>query len=1109
MSQTLPDQADRDMIGGADGGLDRNMLVEAAAGTGKTTCMIARMVALLRTGRAETHNIVAVTFTRKAASELQSRFQAKLEQARNEAHGGERANLDRALGQIEQTFIGTIHSFCARLLRERPVEAGVDVGFTELDEYSDIEIRHEAWDAFVHDLLASDDPLPGELNELGLELDRLRDMFISFAEYPDVEHWPADEIVLSPEELAHAAEKLHELDARIAALGEDIDDIARDEKKLAKVYAAVHRRLRYLDTAKRRDLMSILEVCKSNRGVTQKYWPGGKPTAEAEKAWYQNFSETVVEPLMHKWRAMRYAAVLTTVQRATVLFSELRAQRGVLTFQDLLMKATGLLRDNEAVRRVFAERFRYLLVDEFQDTDPIQAEMMMLLTADDPTELNWMKCAPRPGALFVVGDPKQSIYRFRRADIVTYNNVRSRIEDTGGSVVSLTTNFRALPALVEWTNEVFDDLFPDTVSAYSPPYVAMSPGRVAAPESETDLSGIYRFCIPDGNKEQATESEAEQVASLIATWIHDGHTIVDRETNERRAVLPGDFLLLGRRKAKFDEYARSLQAQGIACETAGGEAIRKATEVATLRSALAAAMRADDSASLVAALRGPLYGISDDALYAYKRDGGRFNIFTKHRESLEKHPDIDAALTQLRRIAGWIHSMPPAAALLRTLTELRLGVLAGSYPDGNERTGTMIRAIELIRSIATRTATGRAATMPDLLAALDHLLDSRQIADGMPAVPHEGDAVRIMSVHVAKGLEAPIVFLLDPTSFEMPVTLHVDRASEDPRGYFAIHGAKSSPFSTTAPLFVCPLGWTEHEIEEAKFEREEETRLLYVAATRAISCLIVAQQEKDAKQKRSFWHPFDPYLKIGLELSMPALQESRNSTNEDEDEVVGEIAHDVPRQAERATLSARTRIAQPSYRIVATKEDAVAYVRGTRVKADAELEIYDDDLPRGAAWGELVHLLLEAAMNSGDKTDLTGLAHASLLDANLDPTLAPRVIEIVDRVRDSEVWARAQAASRALVEVPYQRRIADPHGMPTLARGVIDLAFRDLYGWTLVDYKTDRVTPDNIQPWIDKYTPQVLQYAEAFSELSGEPVVEAGLYFVRLNTYVAHDLTKS
>ena len=176
------------------------------------------------------------------------------------------------------------------------------------------------------------------------------------------------------------------------------------------------------------------------------------------------------------------------------------------------MKAADLLRDKPQIRKYFRKRFTHLLVDEFQDTDPIQAEVMLLLTAQRETETDWRKCRPVDGSLFVVGDPKQSIYRFRRADIATYNQVRQIIERSGGQIVALSANFRTIGPLVDWVNGTFDQVFPDKATVHAPARRPMQIGRTEG--SNGDLAGLRVLQVPSdcGDKYAIAEYEADLLA---------------------------------------------------------------------------------------------------------------------------------------------------------------------------------------------------------------------------------------------------------------------------------------------------------------------------------------------------------------------------------------------------------------------------------------------------------------------------------------------------------------------------------------------------------------------------------------------------------------------
>src|SRR6516162_3412834 len=250
--------------------LDKSVLVEAAAGTGKTTCMVDRMVALLREGKCAAEHLAAVTFTRKAAAELRSRFQIALELRARTAQGLAAKRLGQAVAEIDRCFIGTIHSFCARLLRERPVEAGVDLGFQELDDEADFELRTRAWDEYVAGLFDANHPLLAEARELGLEIKRLRSTFIRFADYTDVRAWPTSQVELP--DLAPITTELREYAEHIELLAAAFP-AARGTDKLMDMYELIMRMVRQTDLTRPAELLQVLEQCKPC-DIAHKYWPG-------------------------------------------------------------------------------------------------------------------------------------------------------------------------------------------------------------------------------------------------------------------------------------------------------------------------------------------------------------------------------------------------------------------------------------------------------------------------------------------------------------------------------------------------------------------------------------------------------------------------------------------------------------------------------------------------------------------------------------------------------------------------------------------------------------------------------------------------------------------
>jgi ATP-dependent helicase/nuclease subunit A len=1107
--------------------LGKNLLVEAAAGTGKTASMVTRMVALIRTGACESvATMAAVTFTRKAASELRARFQAELEAAVRTAADDEAsttevalealARLEGALANIDQCFIGTIHSFCGRLLRERPVEAGVDLAFEEIESEEDRLLRLEAWDEYSARLIA-DDPegIMPALQELGLTITDLADAFVTFADFPDVDEWP----VPPPDRTLPA---LGEVEATIKAYvkrmraSEPLPDDPPPPSGNARRLVHEYRRLPWL--VQRSDLDELPALID----VLQQFDRDAPSMSnEVKKAGWADFAKeeqaewksvrAVVHPVLEAVMEIRYRESMKALAGARSVYDEMRARRGKLNFQDLLMKAAGLLRDKPQVRVYFSERFTHLLVDEFQDTDPVQAQVMLFLTAEDHSQTDWRSCKPRLGSLFVVGDPKQSIYRFRRADIVTYNDVKEII-GANGRVVELSANFRAVEELIDWTNAAFAAQFPEAATDQSPAYVALDPGREEPPP--TPLSGLKVIEVdPElckGNEGvRGFEDDADAISRAIKGALDSGVELTRPGEEAPAPVKPGDFMIIAYNKKRLSTYARALQRLGIPHQVTGGTALSEVRELSLLRTCLNAVVQQDNPVALVAALRSELFGVSDADLYAFKAAGGRFNYQVPLPEALGVGAagSIGDAFARLTRYSLWLQKMPPVAAIERICADLGVMVLAASREGGSVQAGSVAKALEMLR--------GAQDTLPTLGALVDMLDDILTAAgrdesfDGISAVPEKGTSVQVLNLHKAKGLQAPVVFLAGPKSTMNPtIRHHVDRSGDVVRGYMGIF--RETNFSPQQ--LAHPEDWDAKQEAEKAFQEAEATRLRYVAVTRAESMLVVTRQP--VARATSIWSTLSPYL-----AGCPAL-ERPDVTAAPVGPLARVTAEDV--RAAEAGITDRIDIScGPTFAVRAAKEYALS---GEYAPAGEEVEggpvtraggslvsfagldgsetVLVPEGEHGVEWGGAVHQVLELAMKNAG-ADLESFAGAALEEAGIDPARLGDLVDTVKSVMTSDVWRRARAARQCLVEVPFVVVLQGDDSLPTLVRGSIDLAFLADDGWAVVDYKTDAVPPDgDFAPIAARYAPQVKLYARAFEACTGQEVRETALYFVRANSLV-------
>ncbi len=358
--------------------LKTTLMVEAAAGTGKTTSLTGRMVNLLAEGECRIDTLAAVTFTRKAAAELRGRFQIELEKAHLNSGSEKARRTGDALANIEKCFIGTIHSFCARLLRERPVEAGVEIGFKEIDEEEDSELKSIAWRNYTSRLYRTGDCALTELEDLGIELGRLHGPFLRYADFPDVEDWPSRQLPLPDTEKVLTA--IPAFVSHLQDIGPLLPENPKKDKLISKLKEAprIWGHVRPDSTV---DLMDFLSHCASLRpdAVSAAEWAGIDLDPKKQLEIWNHFAEKWAEPLCAAWQEHRYHPLLGAVKAAVADYESLKRKNAKLNYQDLLLKASLLLRGNPGVREYFWKKHSHILVDEFQDTDPIQAEVLLFL----------------------------------------------------------------------------------------------------------------------------------------------------------------------------------------------------------------------------------------------------------------------------------------------------------------------------------------------------------------------------------------------------------------------------------------------------------------------------------------------------------------------------------------------------------------------------------------------------------------------------------------------------------------------------------------------------------------------------------------------------------
>ena len=1050
----LPDGAARDEIRTA---LDVTLLVEAGAGSGKTTMLVDRMLALLAAGKARPENLAAVTFTRKAASHLRRRFQSALEAATwSEKNALRKRRIDEARGALDRLTLGTIDSFCALLLSERPLEAGIDPAALRVELQEAALFRARTFREYVGTLADARSPVAA-LFALGVTMRELEDSFELYAEYPDVVPVVADPLALPDFSLVRRA--VEDFLKRVIPLVPGAaDDSGRDDVQRALIDAKFIRELpEYATPGGFARLLRTLR--KTPQRKAQFTW-GDRSVGKRVIDEFEALRQNVVKPALAEWQLALHERIYAVLRPALQHLAAQRAGNGPFTYADLLLATRDLLRDFPAVRRTFAGRFTHLLVDEFQDTDPLQAEILLYLSSDDFDEKDVSRLKPRAGSLFVVGDPKQSIYRFRRADIAAYMSFRRTLVASGGRIVPLTANFRAVPALTGVANEVFRDVFPLLADERQAAFSPLEPVR----PDPGPASGAFRLL-------STVERNPDDIARFVR-WAVDSQWLVACDGPERASRF-GDFLVLTRTREHLDVYARAFEALGIPVDVSGSRALPISKGLAQLRPFLSAIQDPDDDVSVVAFLSGPLSGVDDDALYRFRRAGGRFSYLVEPPPGAD--PRIARGLDLLAKARKDVNAHPAGAALGLICDRLGLVARLAAGPEGRTASGNLLKVLALARRL-----TSEGLSFRDVV---------ERIAEDAPALdleemsvePVDADAVRLMNLHRAKGLEAPIVVLAELSAWRKPEPRrHVARGAAGSRGWFTA-GYWMRP-DDRAPQWVVtatPPDWDSRRAEEAAFEEAEKTRLLYVAATRARDTLVVSLRED--KPEAGAWAP----LRLGLKELPTAVAELRVFVPAKTPPLAAELP-----EARKRILEGRLRAASPSFAV--TPVTVLAKKEGPRAPAAAENA-------RGVAWGRALHQLLEAAMRTPGLA-LGPVAENLLREEELGPELLDEVLRVATSVTSSPLWARARKAKRRFVEAPFAMMVPSAElGVSdgpeeTLLKGAIDLLFEEEGVWHIVDWKSDAVG-DNLAALVAHYAPQIAHYRKAWESLTKQRAV-AGLYFM-------------
>lgn len=1073
------DQESRDKI---EKEINKNLFVEAGAGSGKTSSLVNRMVAMVEAG-IDVSKICAITFTKAAAAEFYDRFQDGLAKKAT-------PNCLKALENIDLCFMGTIDSFCNMVLGEHPSKAGIPS------------------DAAVYD----SDKLKKQYRKIyyrilgGMYGDELKDLGNKFRDYTD----NAEKVFMGGIEtvLSH---RNTEIVYNKCPSG-TVDEIYAEEKKkilniidiltendylfddgnagARSAITVIQEKGSILHASWDDELSGVINALKNLQGLRLTYIEEDElrrifgdeadcfeETGKKKKFWI--LKPEIVESVSGEINdCFKYSIATEFLCESANLIAEIMKKRGELTFFDYLLYLRDTLKQDAAnggklIRHIY-ERHKYFLIDEFQDTNPIQAEIFFYITAEHPVE-NWKECDPRQGSLFIVGDPKQSIYRFTGADVKAFLNIKKMFEDGVGEVVELTRNFRSTYSIREWFNSKFVELLPedtDNQSKFNDIPFSEEDKTKEADESQ-DFGGVYKY---DSGK----DFETKYISKVIRTLVDNPAYKMSDKHSKHRNIRYSDFMVVTYTKTSISEFMKQFVEDGVPFKVEGKVAFNECPALVAASSILNAVSNPDEPEMVYDALVSPVYRVDKDELGRLRTKGLWLSLFSTN-EKIEGSEQVCGYLEQMKELAKRARNMTSSALLSTILNELKI----------YEHTGALNMeyvhfALELLRNAEI---SSEVASLVEGAAFIQNLVSGGSGLERSLSLAEDEDKVHIANLHKVKGLEAPIVILAAPHVRPKGPSIRVERDGQKAKTWIFTYSDGNFPVLSAA-------GFDEEKEAEAEDLAAEKKRLLYVGATRARNALIIshAVSGSGADSTSSAWSDLE-------DSSIPLLDDEITDFITDETERETVSAEELYKTTEGKSVLDETKSQEASYKLVRPSD---IKAKGKSSSEDEYEDITDEAITKtkgrrdAAIVGTMVHRLMEVLVSSKNTADLIKLAKEIAGEYFLSgqEEYEKMLVKVGEQVRNGgfkqetdvpeDILTELLSADEVYCEVPFCYKKDNE-----LVNGVMDVIYKKDGKWHIIDYKTN-MEADHLN---DKYAGQLTAYQDAFREMMGEEA-SAGVWHV-------------
>ena len=1125
--------------------LNRHISVTAGAGSGKTAVLVHRYLKILLEKDLPPNQVVAITFTRKAAAELKQRIVKELD-ARLRADP-DNIKLESIKTGMLSAQISTIHSFCARILREYPVEAGVDAGFSELQGIQQRLILREIIESTLREIADHPDEdathvqlvellrifgknrLEGHLYELVNQREAvgrlMRDLYCrtdsevldtwhefvqsqltqSLTNQFPIENWLRCLNTVLAVAKGKNATKVQELTDQIGPDMEPQDAVLF----LTEITPLI---VTQGGTISKRDFLGL-------RVKTDAVEEEIDFLVNAAKH-LQSFPTFTDDDVLLICVTHQLLAVYAEVQRA---YEHHKLQTRQLDFDDLQIKVRDLLQQ-EPIRVQLAQRYPYIMVDEYQDTDHLQYEILKPLSSDFQS-----------GNLFIVGDQNQSIYRFRGADVRVFDQTRREITEYQSTLTKdfiwegeileasdsekrgelyLPENFRLLRNLIGFVNLIFEKIMGGQ-NEFEVKYEPLIQGRT------TDQSGDIELLI--GSKEQVdgdsqpSVGENDLIVARIRHLVGTGETVwKDEGDGEKpKPIRYGDIAILIRSRTRLPEIESALLTAKIPYKITGGIGFYQRQEIYDIGNYLQFLINPANDVALAGVLRAPFFGVSDVELYEITQPSSTGSFWQKVQAYVARTDQsptypIGYAVQTLQNHLEICHRIPPSELIRKIVNDTGMVGVLPVGQSGEQRWANYEKLLGIAREFERSGITD----LFDFLEQLNLLIEEEE-REGQATTQLTTDAVEIMTVHAAKGLEFPVVIL--PNLDRRATRYDQEPFIDDQLGIGFRSANPDKNYEQSDP------GATQLMKERANNKREaEEQRLFYVATTRARDRLILSGT-LDKKGNAGGWFG---WLFDALEISgMPSEKEILYPMTIEalSGEEATPITFDLPIriiksldgldfvEEETSTPSLSTEF--PAFHIEPLIDSSVnktfsvteltAYAHcPTRFYLQRQIQMpLSERHPEETARETAVHAVLTRLQTREDcERDLEPLIRAASVDVSTET-----VREEVDHFLDSKIGEMALNADESY----YERHIYAEIGSH-IVDGTVDRLFKDSRGlWQIIAYETDRVNQEEIGDPGDYYRSQIELYALLVHRLHPEQrVIPVTIYFTHLATPYSVEVTR-